>query len=200
MIITVASYKGGVCKTTTAIHLAAFMQTLAPTLLLDADTTRNAINWSKRGPGLPFRVAPYTQAASLVKTVQHVVIDTGQRPSADDLQAAAEAGEDELLVLPAVPAPLDTDSLLQTVRALQDLGAKRFCVLLARIAPDAAKDAAELRGYLAELKAPVFVTEIPQLKAYQRASGSGQIVNEIKDRNAARAWDAYAAVGKEITE
>ena len=42
MIITVASYKGGVGKTTTAVHLAAYLQSLGPTLLLDGDQTRNA--------------------------------------------------------------------------------------------------------------------------------------------------------------
>lgn len=198
MIITIASYKGGVGKTTTAVHLAAYLQTLAPTLLLDADTTRNAINWSKRGDGLAFKVAAYNQAATLVKNYEHVVIDTGQRPTPDDLQAAAEAGDDELLVIPAVPAPLDTDGLMQTVQALQDLKAIRYKVLLTRVAPDAAKDAAELRGYLAEIKAPVFASEIPRLKAYERASGSGMTVNATDDRNAARAWKAYEAAGKEI--
>ena len=37
MVISVASYKGGVGKTVTAVHLAAFFQRLGPTLLLDAD-------------------------------------------------------------------------------------------------------------------------------------------------------------------
>ena len=49
MIFSVASFKGGVGKTTTAVHLAAYLQTLAPTLLLDADQTKNATAWSQRG-------------------------------------------------------------------------------------------------------------------------------------------------------
>jgi chromosome partitioning protein len=34
MFVTVASYKGGAGKTTTAVHLAAYLQRLAPTLLI----------------------------------------------------------------------------------------------------------------------------------------------------------------------
>ena len=80
MIITVASYKGGVGKTTTAVHLAAYLETLAPTLLLDGDQTRNATAWAQRGDGFPFRVATIDQAAKLARSYNHIVIDTGQRP------------------------------------------------------------------------------------------------------------------------
>ena len=197
MIITVASYKGGVGKTTTAVHLAAYLQSHAPTLLLDADRrTRNALNWSQRGAGLPFKVAPDEHAARLASNYRHTVIDTGQGASEQDLKAAAEGCE--LLVIPAVPAPLDTDGLGQMILALQTIGATNYRVLLTRVPPDAAKDAAELRGMLAEMKAPVFKTEIPRLKAFEKAAGAGQIVNDADDRNAARAAAAYEAAGKEL--
>jgi chromosome partitioning protein len=55
MIVTVASFKGGVGKTTTALHLATYFQTLAPTLLVDGDLNRSALDWASRG-NLPFKV------------------------------------------------------------------------------------------------------------------------------------------------
>jgi len=66
MIVTVTSYKGGVGKTTTAIHLAAYLQRLAPTLLVDGDGIRSATKWGQRGngQGLPFKV---TSAAQMAK-------------------------------------------------------------------------------------------------------------------------------------
>jgi chromosome partitioning protein len=48
MIITIASFKGGVSKTTTAVHLAAYLQKRSPTLLIDGDPNRSATGWSRR--------------------------------------------------------------------------------------------------------------------------------------------------------
>ena len=104
MIITVASFKGGVGKTTTAVHLAAYLHTLAPTLLLDGDDTRNATAWGKRSTGFPFKVADEVQAARFARDFTHTVIDTGQRPKQVDLQVLSEGCD--LLVIPAVPASL----------------------------------------------------------------------------------------------
>ena len=41
MYITVTHYKGGVGKTTTAVHLAAYLQQQAPTLFIDGDPVRS---------------------------------------------------------------------------------------------------------------------------------------------------------------
>ena len=47
---------------------------------------------------------------------------------------------------------------------------------------------------------PVFSTEIPRLAAFEKAAADGVPVYAVKeDRNAARAWLAYEAAGKEIT-
>ena len=54
-------------KATTAIHLAAYLQTLAPTLLVDGDVIRASTKWSKRGDGkgLPFMVMQVAQMDEL---------------------------------------------------------------------------------------------------------------------------------------
>jgi Mrp family chromosome partitioning ATPase len=65
VIITVASFKGGVGKTTTAIHLAGYLQGKGPTLLVDGDSNRSAIQWSAGGR-LPFTVADEMKAPKLL--------------------------------------------------------------------------------------------------------------------------------------
>ncbi|HZL29186.1 MAG TPA: ParA family protein [Acidobacteriaceae bacterium] len=198
MIVTVASYKGGVCKTTTAVHLAAFLDSLAPdqTALLDGDPTKNATAWSLRGKGFPFPVAPVEAAAKYARQFPHLVLDTGQRPSVEDLKG--NANYSDLLVIPAVPSSLDTDGLVQTIMALKQIEGAKFRVLLTRVAADAARQALDLRELLATHDVPVFRAEIPRLKAFEKAAGAGTIVSAVDDRNAERAWAAYAAAGQEL--
>ena len=203
MIISVASFKGGVGKTTTAVHLAAYMQTLAPTLLLDADSkTKSATVWSKAGKGFPFRVASIGQAVKLAAdygpSKGHIVIDSGQAPSLDDLRAAID--DSDLLVIPAVPPRLDVEGLVTTLQALKEIGATGFKVLITKVAPNHAAKAKELRGLLVEMEIGCFTPEIPRLTAFEKASDDGSIVNQVDDRNAARAWEAYAAAGREIAQ
>jgi chromosome partitioning protein len=196
LIVTVASYKGGAGKTTTAIHLARYLQTLAPTLLLDGDETRNATAWNANGKGFPFRVADLNSAALLAAQFKHVVIDTGQRPTDADLKALAEGCN--LLVIPTVPSGIDTVSLVQTVRALRECNAT-YRVLITKAPPAPEQEAQQLRANLSSLDIPLFAADIPRLKAFDKAFHAGVSVDDVKgDPNAARAWKAYQAAGKEI--
>jgi chromosome partitioning protein len=203
LIITLASYKGGVGKTTSAIHLAAFLNTQAPTALFDGDIIRAASKWSKRGPGkgLPFDVHPIGQIGKKIRDYTHAVIDTEANPSDDDFKEMAEGCD--LLIIPAEPETTATDGLRYTLEALIK-GNKQdgFCVLLTRVLPPPRDiEAVKLRAELEANAFPVFRSQIPFLGAFHKASAEGVLVSYVKhDKNASRAWASYEAVGKEIVK
>src|SRR5690348_11137972 len=151
MIITLAGFKGGVGKTTSAVHIAAFLQESAPTLLIDGDPNRSASGWTKRG-NLPFRVVDERQAARFAREYENIVIDTQARPSQEDLQALADGCD--LLVIPTTPDALALDALILTVDALRSLGADRYRILLTMIPPRPSRDGDEAWTMLNEAKMP----------------------------------------------
>ncbi|MEM7758108.1 MAG: ParA family protein [Cyanobacteria bacterium P01_A01_bin.40] len=196
MLITVAGFKGGIGKTTTAVHLACYFSQLGKTLLVDGDPNRSATGWSKRGEGdnFPFKVVDLMQAALYSPKYEHIVIDTAARPDQNELEALADGCD--LLILPTTPDALAVDALLQTVDLLLTLGSDRYRILLTMVHPKPVKMAQQAREALAEV--PLFDTEIRRLIAYEKAALMGVPVYEVKDRMAKIAWNDYEQVGKEI--
>ncbi|MHB1785280.1 MAG: ParA family protein [Acidimicrobiales bacterium] len=196
MIITVASFKGGVGKTTTAVHLAAFLQAKKDTLLIDGDPNRSASGWSKRG-ALPFKVVDERQAAKFARDFEHVVIDTQARPSREDLEALA--GGCDLLVIPSTPDALSLDALTLTVDTLRSLAAERYRILLTMIPPKPSRDGDEARSMLEEAALPIFAGSIRRLVAFQKAALQGVPVSQVNDPRARAGWEDYEAVGTELS-
>lgn len=195
MIATVASFKGGVGKSTTAVHLAAYLNLRGPTLLIDGDPNRSVTGWARRG-ALPFRVIDERQAARHARDFEHIVIDTQARPSREDLEALA--GGCDLLVIPSTPDALALDALMLTAAALRELGAERYKVLLTICPPKPSRDAEEARAAVAEGGLPLFAGEIRRAAAFQKAALQGAVVSSIKDPRAAAAWEDYQRIGSEI--
>lgn len=193
MIIAITALKGGVGKTTTAIHLAAYFQSKAPTLLIDADKNRSALVWSKEDK-LPFYVASQAGSPSLIKKFTHILIDTQARPEPEELEDLA-VGSD-LLILPTTPNHLDLDTTVKAVELLTPLKVK-FKVLLTQVDPRT-KNGREARKFLEEAKLPLFKTDIPRLVAFERAPSRGVIVKDYPDPRSRLGWSKYRAVGKEI--
>ena len=197
MIITVASFKGGVGKTTTAVHLATFLNERAPALLIDGDPNRSASGWGKRG-SLPFKVVDERQAARYAKDFGNIVIDTQARPSREDLEALA--GGCDLLIIPTTPDALSLDALTLTVDVLKELGADRYRILLTMVPPKPSRDGEEARTMLEEANLPLFSGSIRRLSAFQKAALMGVPVSLVKgDPRAANGWEDYRNVGAELS-
>jgi chromosome partitioning protein len=194
MHITVVNDKGGVAKTTTAIHLAAFFQRLGPTMLIDKDQhTTSALAWGEDGK-LPFKVFNFAEGVYHARNYEHVIIDTKGGEDKTDLEGLAKGSD--FLVVPTSPHDIDTKSMIQTLNPL--MGVKdKFKVLIVKARPRSVK-ALKLRENLQEFSVPHFTAEIPLLEVFDMAFGEGVPVCDVRHEYAQQAWEAYQSVGEEI--
>jgi chromosome partitioning protein len=168
MIITVTSYKGGVGKTTSAIHLACVLHERGgKVLLVDGDPNRSCLAWSKRG-SLPFKVVDEKAAPRYIKDFDHIVIDTAARPEKEEILALAEGCD--LLILPTTPDAMSIDALSLTVSTLKNLSLEHYRVLLTIIPPKPTRDGDEAREILTEAGLPLLTHGIRRLIVFQRAA------------------------------
>ncbi len=195
MLVTCTSAKGGVGKTTSAVHIAAVLASNDKTLLIDGDPNHSALKWAKRGE-LPFQVVDLIAAPKHTRNIEHIVFDTPARPNSDDLEALVDGCD--LLIIPTTPDILSIDATLETVSMLNQLKCDCYRILLMIVPPAPRKTGAQAREALASL--PLFEQSIRQFAAYEKAALEGVLVYQVKDRNARIAWREFELLGKEILQ
>lgn len=196
MIITIAGYKGGIGKTTTAIHLAAVLNKQAPTLLVDADENRSAISWARQNK-LPFNVATEDTAPKSFMQLrpEHAVIDTKARPSEQDLDEIAQGCD--LMILPTTTRPMDFEALIKTVQKIKAINTP-FKVLLNMVPPNSTRKSGEIIEILKTSNIPVFETVVQRYTFIEQLPLDGILASASKDENAQKVWKQYRSIGKEI--
>ncbi len=193
MRLLITSLKGGVGKTTTAVHLAAALSKLGKTLLVDADPAMGALEWAARGAGLPFDAVLPDDAKP--KKYDFVVIDTRAQPKAkmfDDFSRKSD-----LLIVPTAPSSLALGTL---PKLRDDLKHLPFRALVTLAPPPPSKDAARASAHLDELSFPRFKTVMRRFAALEKAASQGVLVRDVRDPRAALAWEDVESLSREVVK
>lgn len=179
--IAVVSQKGGVGKSTLALHLAVeFTAQGKKVAVIDLDAQCSAANWGDRRQA-DFPVVISAQANRLKKEIdrirQHggdvVIIDTA--PSSDSAAIEAVRASD-LTVVPCRPSAFDVEAVANT-RRIVELAGKPYVVVLNFVQPFG-HDADNAAEFLSGLGAEVAPVRLGQRIAYQRAMIDGQSAKE----------------------
>lgn len=192
-VVSISGYKGGVSKTVTAVHLAAFFSELGQTLLIDGDPNGSAISWAEKG-NLPFKVVDQKGSMKAIGGNDFIVCDSPARPDSRDVKELKNGSD--LLILPTIPDPL---SLLPMLQIAAVLAGSNYRALIAINPPKPNLDGEAMQAELREADIPVFNTKIRRSIGIPKAVLAGVAVRDLTGRDR-MAWLDYQALGNEVLE
>lgn len=193
MIIALLNQKGGVGKTTLAVHLAEVLSRLDKSVLLvDADPQGSALDWAANRPenprfpviGLP-KPTLHRELPAIAKNHDFVLIDGP--PRVNELARAAIMASD-LVLIPVQPSPFDVWAAKEIVDLLREASTykenlKSAFVVNRKIVNTAiGRDVVEA---LSSYPVPVLKTSIGQRVAFAESAAQGLTVLHLEPNGAA---------------
>jgi chromosome partitioning protein len=192
MIVALLNQKGGVGKTTLALHLAGeWARRDRRVTLVDADPQGSALDWSQQRirDGAPrlfgvvglARDTLHREAPEIARDADHVVID-GPPRVAGLMRSALLAAD--LVLIPVQPSPFDgwasaeMLALLSEARIYRPQLAARFVLNRCAARTVIARETAET---LADHDPPVLSATVGQRVVFAEAAQSGRLAGEMDD-------------------
>jgi chromosome partitioning protein len=198
MIVALLNQKGGVGKTTLALHIAGQWGLQGKrVIVIDADPQGSALDWSEQRAreGLPrlfgilglARDTLHREAPDLARNADHIVIDGPPRVAALMRSALLAA---DIALIPAQPSPFDGWASGEMLKLLDEARIFRP-QLVARFALNRCAAgtiiAREIAAALADHDPPVLAARIGQRVVFADAARTGRLAAEIDaDSSAAR--------------
>ena len=187
MIISVLNQKGGVGKTTIAVHIsAALARQGARVLLLDSDPQGSALDWSASRQAEPMFHVLGLPKANLHKEVpahaenyDHIVIDGP--PRVNELARSAILAADQIII-PVQPSPYDVwaaDEIVTLIREAQTFkeDIRSAFVINRKIVNTAI--GRDVKEALASYQLPVLDANVCQRVSFAEGAATGSTVLEI---------------------
>jgi len=190
VIVALLNQKGGVGKTTLALHLAGCWAAQGKrALVVDADPQSSALDWAEQRAreGLPHlfgivglaRETVHRELPALARDADRIVIDGPPRVAGIARSALLAA---DMILIPATPSPLDGWASAEMLRLLDEARVFRpelpARMLLNRCAARTviARETAEA---LADHDPPVLKARVGQRIAFADTARTGRLVHEV---------------------